>query len=173
MSIFRKWQPLYAKKGIATFPVGHDKKPRTKGYLQTGLRGSGRLAQKFVADAFGFGPGARSKLTILDVDTPDEGALIEAQERFGQSSVIVQTPGGFHAYYRHRGERRHIRPEPDRPWDILGGGYVIAPPSQVAKGEYQFIHGTLDDLKNLPSLSGFLDGLRWKRMGEVTFDRRL
>jgi hypothetical protein len=36
MSIFREWQPVYAERGIATFPVGDDKRPCTKGYLRLG-----------------------------------------------------------------------------------------------------------------------------------------
>ena len=45
-----------------------------------------------------------------------------------------------------------------RPWrglaiDLLGtGGFAVAPPSQVAKGEYCFIQGSLDDLDRLPVL---------------------
>jgi hypothetical protein len=43
-----------------------------------------------------------------------------------------------------------IRPVRDVPIDILGGGYAVAPPSRVTKGEYEFIQGTLDDLACLP-----------------------
>jgi Bifunctional DNA primase/polymerase, N-terminal len=164
--VFAEWQPRYAEHGVATFPVGPDKKPRTRGYLRTGLRGSRKLAEKYDADALGFGLGERSGLTILDVDTRDESVLDQVQEQFGQSSIIVRTPGGYHAWYRHRGERRHVRPYPGKPIDILGDGFIVAPPSQIAKGEYEFLKGTLDDLENLPSLSGFLDGHRWKHMRE-------
>ncbi|MGC2077366.1 MAG: primase C-terminal domain-containing protein [Xanthobacteraceae bacterium] len=34
-----------------------------------------------------------------------------------------------------------------------GGGLVVAPPSTVAKGQYQFIQGSLDDLDSLPTLN--------------------
>jgi hypothetical protein len=51
-----------------------------------------------------------------------------------------------------RGERRQIRPDPDVPIDILGGGYVVAPPSKVAKGDYEFLQGSLDDRDRLPAL---------------------
>jgi hypothetical protein len=168
VSIFKEWQPLYAEKGIATFPVGDDKKPRTKGYLRTGLRGSKKLAEKFSdANAFGFGPGHRSGVTVVDIDTPDEAVLADVQQRYGPSPLIVQTGGGgYHVWYKHGGERRLIRPDPDRPIDILGGGFVIAPPSQVAKGQYRIIQGTLDDLDRLPLLHRVLDGLHWQRMRE-------
>jgi hypothetical protein len=42
MSTFKEWQPRYAEKGIATFPVGADKKPLATGYLRTGL-GAARI----------------------------------------------------------------------------------------------------------------------------------
>ena len=58
------------------------------------------------------------------------------------------------------GERRHIRPYHDKPIDILGGGFVVAPPSISEKGTYQIIAGTLDDLANLPPIHVVLDDLR-------------
>jgi Bifunctional DNA primase/polymerase, N-terminal len=102
----------------------------------------------------------------VDIDTHSEAVLADAQRLYGPSPIIVQTGGGYHAWYKHRGERRLIRPDPDKPIDILGGGFVIAPPSQVAKGEYRIIQGTLDDLDRLPPLHCILDGLRWQRMRE-------
>src|SRR5262245_10936862 len=123
MSIFSQWQPLYAEKGIATFPVGDDKKPRTKGYLRTGLSGSKKLADKFSdANAFGFLPGQSSGVTILDIDSHNEAVLADAQRLYGPSPIIVRTGGGYHAWYKHRGERRLIRPDRDKPIDILGSG---------------------------------------------------
>jgi Bifunctional DNA primase/polymerase, N-terminal len=165
VSIFKEWQPLYAEKGVATFPVGEDKKPHTRNYLRTGLRGSKKLAEKFCdANAFGFGPGQSSGITVMDIDTRNETVLADVQRLYGPSPIIVQTGRGYHIWYKHRGERRLIRPDPERPIDILGGGFVIAPPSQVAKGEYRIIQGTLDDLDHLPPLHHVPDGLRWQRM---------
>ena len=42
----------------------------------------------------------------------------------------------------------------------MGGGYAVAPPSVATKGQYEIIHGTLDDLNNLPPLHVMLDQLR-------------
>jgi hypothetical protein len=68
--VFKKWQSLYAEKGIATFPVNDNKKPCNKAYDKVGLNGSAELAEKFSdADAFGFLAGRRSGVTVLDVDT--------------------------------------------------------------------------------------------------------
>ena len=72
--------------------------------LQSSLRSSQRL------DTFGFPLGPRSDITILDVDTKDKSVLDEAQSRYGESPYLVETGGGYHAYYRYSGERRHIRP---------------------------------------------------------------
>ena len=99
----------------------------------------------------GFCPGRRSGLTILDVDTPDERVLTDALDRHGATPVIVRSgSGNFQAWYRNSGETRRIRPEPDKPIDILGGGFVVAPPSRGTKGCYQFVQGDLDDLGRLP-----------------------
>jgi Bifunctional DNA primase/polymerase, N-terminal len=151
-SVFPTWQPRYADHGIPTFPVTAEKKPATTGYLSTGLSGSAKLARKFTdAEAFGFALGRRSNITLVDIDSKDERVLAEVLSTHGETPVISRTAsGGYHAWYRHDGERRQIRPFEDKPIDVLGGGYAIAPPSRVAKGSYQFIEGRLDDLDRLP-----------------------
>jgi hypothetical protein len=152
---FAKWQPQYATHRIATFPVRVSdgvKKPAIRGWQRVGLPGSAALAQKFAdAAAFGFCPGPRSELTILDVDTSDERVLADALDRHGSTPIIVRTgSGNRQAWYRHNGEGRLIRPEPDKPIDILGSGFVVAPPSHAPAGNYQFILGGLNDLDRLP-----------------------
>ena len=73
--LFARWQPRYAEHSLATFPVrieGTDKRPAVRGYLQLGLDLSRQLARQFPAnDAFGFALGNRTRITVLDVDTPD------------------------------------------------------------------------------------------------------
>jgi hypothetical protein len=67
--------------------------------------------------------------------------------------VVVRSGSGkWHAWYKHNGEPRKIRPWRGLAIDVLGGGVVIAPPSQVQKGQYQFVQGSLDDLDRLPTL---------------------
>jgi hypothetical protein len=150
---FAFWQPTYAKHRIATFPVRADKKPAISHYQKVGLRGSQQLAFKFAAaNAFAFMCGPRSRITVLDVDTTDERVLADALDRHGRTPVVVHTASSkWHAYYRHNGERRRIRPWPDLAIDLLGAnGFVIAPPSQTESGCYQFTEGSLDDLDRLP-----------------------
>ena len=107
MGVFTEWQGKYAAVGIATFPIkieGRDKKPLTKGYQRTGLRGSTQLARKFTkADAFALMLGRTNKVEIIDVDTKDERALADALSTYGNTPVISRTAsgGGFHAWYRH------------------------------------------------------------------------
>jgi hypothetical protein len=152
---FGVWQPEYGRRGIPTFPVrifDGQKKPVIRGWQRVGLPGSAELARKFSdAYAFGFCPGPRSRITVLDIDTNDERVLVDALGRHGQTPIIVRSGSGNHqAWYRNNGERRLIRPFEGKPIDVLGGGYVVAPPSQGAKSNYQFIEGGLDDINSLP-----------------------
>lgn len=158
--IFSKWQPHYAEKRIATFPVGHDKRPQIKRWNQLGLNGSANLAKRFTeANALGFQVGSRSQITVLDVDTRNEGVLADALREHGESPFVVRTGGGYHAYYRYSGEHRRVRPYANKPIDVLGSGYVVAPPSVSAKGRYEIIIGSLEDLGDLPPLHAALDNV--------------
>jgi hypothetical protein len=155
---FAQWQPRYAEHGIATFPVtitddGRKKKPAVSNYLNAGLPASNQFALKFPnAEAFGFACGPRNRLTIVDVDSTEEAILTEAERLFGESPVIWRTGRGrFAMPFRFNGEKRRIRPLPDLPIDLLGGGFVVAPPSAGARRPYEIIKGSLDDLDRLPN----------------------
>jgi len=159
--VFSEWQPHYAERRIATFPISADKKPAIRRWNQITLKGSSRLAERFHdASAFGFQLGPKSRITALDVDTQDEAVLADALNSHGPTPFIVRTGRGYHAYYSYAGERRLIRPYHEKPVDILGGGFVVAAPSISQKGRYQIIAGTLDDLTNLPPIHVVLDDLR-------------
>jgi hypothetical protein len=134
-----------------------NKRRAVRGYPRIGLRASAELASKFAdAPALGFMCGRRSRVTVLDIDTCDERLLVDALSRHGPTPIIVRTASGkWHAWYRHNNERRRIRPWGiDLPIDLLGGGFVIAPPSATQRGCYEFIQGSLDDLGSLPSMRG-------------------
>jgi hypothetical protein len=159
--VFAEWQARYAEQGIATFPVTADKIPAISNWQKVGREGSKKLARKFVrANAFGVPCGFHSGIVVLDIDSLSGRVAAEAFDRHGQTRFIVLTASGYHGYYRYRGERRLIRPYEDLPVDVLGAGFVVAPPSIVAKGRYEIIEGTLDDLANLPPISAVLDHLR-------------
>jgi Bifunctional DNA primase/polymerase, N-terminal/Primase C terminal 1 (PriCT-1) len=150
--VFSEWQPKYAARGIATFPIGEAKKPSIRGWQKVGLKGSAELADKFAdADALGYVTGWRSKVTVLDIDTTEQKIAEDAIRQHGQPAIITRTASGkFHHLYRYNGERRRIRPWPDLPIDLLGdNGYALAAPSKIATGSYEIIHGHLDDLDRL------------------------
>jgi hypothetical protein len=99
--------------------------------------------------------GRRSGITVLDVDCKDERVLADALDRHGKTRIVARSgSGNFQAWYKHNGERRQIRPWVGQPIDVLGGGFVVAPPSRVVKGQYQFIQGGLDDIDRLPVMQG-------------------
>lgn len=155
VGLFAEWQPRYAERGIATFPV-RNKRPAVKGYLKAGMRASQEFASKFPGEG-AFGLACRnSGITVLDVDTPDERVLADAMSEFGPTPFVVRSGSGNHqAWYRHNGERRRVRPD-HRPIDILGDGFVVAPPSIGAKGIYTILTGSLDDLAGLPAMRAVL-----------------
>jgi hypothetical protein len=155
--VFAAWQPQYAERGIPTFPVNiKKKKPLVTGYLDLDLSDSRNLIAKFpAAEAFGFAVGPRTGITILDIDSSDESELSDALARHGRSKIIVRTgSGNFHAWFKYNGERRRVRPQPDAPIDILGGGYVVAPPSRASMKCYEIIAGSLDDIDALTVMQG-------------------
>jgi Bifunctional DNA primase/polymerase, N-terminal/Primase C terminal 1 (PriCT-1) len=165
-NIFGVWQPRYAERGLATFPVriaGHDKIPMNRGYHRTGLRGSAELTKKF-GDALALGITLNQRRMIVDLDTNNESALADVLARYGDTPLIALTAskGGFHCYYgentgawRHyKQSRRAIRPEVGKPVDYLGAGFAVLPPSVTATGRYEFIRGGLDDLQRLPPFGG-------------------
>lgn len=159
MGLFAEMQPIYAAHGIPIFPVmtaGGAKRPAIKGYLKVGPTVSEQLALRFPnVDALGFALGKRSKIAVLDVDSRDERVLADALSKHGDTPIIVRSgSGNYQAWYTHNGETRRIRPFAEKPIDILGGGFVVAPPSMGAIGRYEFIAGGLDDLDRLPKMRG-------------------
>ena len=154
---FAQFQPRYAAIGISTFPfiaTEKRKRPLVRGYDRIGLPASGQLVMKGLdGDGLACMAGERNKLTVIDIDAhgaEGERLLANMQCTYGASRFIVSTgSGGFHAYYRHNGESRRIRPDPRKPVDLLGGGVVVLPPSRGVSRHYEIIHGNLEDLAAL------------------------
>ncbi|MGN7614022.1 bifunctional DNA primase/polymerase [Magnetococcales bacterium HHB-1] len=95
-----------------------------------------------------------SKLTIIDVDEPDESSLEEAINMFGESPVIARTPkGGFHIFFRSSGEKNHQKIY-NKKIDIRGiGGFIVVPPStRPDVGNYKFIDCGIEDFIYLPTI---------------------
>jgi hypothetical protein len=152
MGAFATIQATYAAHNIATYPLKADKTPAVRAYSRIGGPYSAQLALDYPdAAAAGFMAGPRNRVTVVDIDSPDDCLVGEIQDRFGVTPLQVLTPsGGRHLYYRHGGERRRIRPLPEV--DILGGGNVVCAGSHTPKGCYRVERGTLDDLERLPLL---------------------
>lgn len=172
---FSEWQPIYAERGITLIPCGPNKMPLVKNPQKFGREASAEIASKFRdVTAFGYYCGRRNGITVLDVDTTDERVLADAMGRHGRTPMLIRTGSGkFHALYRHNNERRSVRAWEGLPIDLLGAGLAIAPPSRVAKGDYQIIEGCLDDVDRLPIMRELEDrlyngviGPRPQRQGE-------
>jgi Bifunctional DNA primase/polymerase, N-terminal len=157
MGAFAMLQKAYAAHRVAVYPLTDTKTPAVRGYDRVGAQGARQLAMKFPnATAAGFVAGRRNRLSVIDIDSPDDRLVAEIEARFGETPLQVVTPsGGRHLYYRHAGEARRIRPLPYV--DILGGGHVVAALSVVARGRYEIVRGSLDDLAFLPTMRGLQD----------------
>jgi hypothetical protein len=169
--VFAVNQPIYAERGIPTFPLRDNKVPAIGNYQKIGLPASSKLAinaRFHSANGFGFMTNARTRIAVLDVDTTDERVIADALGRHGSTPLVARTASGkFHAYYRHNGEHRKIRPFKDLPIDLLGNnGLVVATPSRFEKGTYSFIQGSLDDLERLPVMRG-LDADMYSRASKI------
>jgi hypothetical protein len=119
-----------------------------------GLPASSQMAIRF-PDAPGLAAmaGSRNKITVIDIDErgpAGERLLADVQRQFGDAKVVTRTgSGGFHAYYRHNGEGRKIRPDPRKPIDLIGGGPIVLPPTRGFHGNYEIIAGRIEDLAAL------------------------
>jgi hypothetical protein len=156
--IFATAQPKYAALGIATFPFDATEEvkrgPLVTNYQRMGLPASSQMALRF-PDAPGIAAmaGPRNKLAVIDIDergAAGERLLADVQRQFGVPKLVVRTgSGGFHGYYRHNGEDRKIRPDPLRPIDLIGAGSIVLPPSRGFRGNYEIVHGRVEDLAAL------------------------
>jgi hypothetical protein len=156
--IFATAQPRYAALKIATFPFDATTEvkcgPMVSHFDRMGLRASEQMALRYPnAPGLAAMAGDRNRITVIDIDehgAAGERLLADAQLQFGNSKFITRTPsGGFHAYFRHNGEGRKIRPDPRKPIDLIGGGPIVLPPSRGYRSDYEIIHGRLDDLAAL------------------------
>jgi hypothetical protein len=92
--VFAEWQPVYAERGIATFPCEANKKPAVSNYAKFGLPASTKIVPRFAsANALGFMCGRRSRITVLDVDSKDERILADALDRHGKTPIVVRSAG--------------------------------------------------------------------------------
>jgi hypothetical protein len=147
---------------------GESKKPRVTNFSKMGLPASRRIAEKpnlAAASGIGFMAGPRNRITVLDIDVPDERVAADAFA--GEPAIIVRTPSRkFHGWYRHNGERRTIDAWKNEypKHDLLGAGIVIAPPTERGGSSYKFIKGSLEDLDRLQPMEGVAASLRGNKL---------
>jgi len=138
----------YARQGWPVFPCRPgSKEPATRHGFKDATTDPGRItawwnagADRNVAIATG-APGP----DVLDVDVRPHGSGYPAFRRLRQAGLarnpfaIVATPGGgLHAYYPGTGQRSGRLPAHFLDFKAAGG-YILAPPSQVAGREYQVV----------------------------------
>lgn len=157
MGVFAEWQPRYAEQGIATFPVNDEKTPLVTRYDRIGVKASGQLAFDLRFEEcmnLAFMAGKRNRISVVDVDTPDEAVWREAERVFGPTPLWVRTGRGrLQMWYRHNGEKRDTNSKFLGCVDLLGGGQVLGFPSRRGQG-YEAIRGGLVDLERLPIMRG-------------------
>ncbi|MFC3175010.1 bifunctional DNA primase/polymerase [Novosphingobium bradum] len=150
---FAHWQPLYAEAGIALLPA-IEKRPVVKNAGNFTPKASSKLiARHGNSERMGFWCGRGSSITVIDIDSTEPELLEMVLSRFGVSPIIARSPsGGHHVWYRHRGEKRQTRFE-GLPLDVLGNGFVVAPPSRTERGVYTFLEGDLSAVNDLPVIA--------------------
>jgi hypothetical protein len=140
---FAKWAEHYTKHGLCVMPVGTEGNPKGPAIKHWAKR-KGPLAANTLADFIrrfgdrniGMVCGAASGVVVVDLDDPS--LLKMAQQRFGQTDILVRTPsGGWHLYYRYNGEKsRDLRKREKLQIEIKSDGtQVLMPPSLGANGE--------------------------------------
>jgi hypothetical protein len=155
MAAFQDMAHAWAAAGITPLPFApNGKKPMVKRPDRFGQRAALSLVPKFPTANLGFLAGRHNGVTVVDIDSTKDCELNYVLETCGDSPLIVQTPrDGWHVYYSHHGEGRHIKPDNDHPIDTLGDGPVVAPPSTKPDGRrYRWLRGGLADLRNLPTM---------------------
>ena len=136
----------YAAADLPVFPCGLDKRPLIPDWPHRASTDATQVIAWWTTwpDAMiGLVTGARSLLYVVDLDVKGSVDGIAAYLALGipKAEIAARTPsGGGHAYYRWPGGGWNNTVAKIAPGiDTRGeGGYVIAPPSRNATGEYRW-----------------------------------
>src|SRR5262249_20697814 len=67
-----------------------------------------------------------ARVHVFDHTLTQRGDSLGCLTRHGPTPLVVRSgSGNFQAWYKHNGERRRIRPWPEKPIDVLGRGYTV------------------------------------------------
>ena len=136
----------YAAAYLPVFPCGLDKRPLIPDWPHRASTDSTQVIAWWTTwpeAMIGLVTGARSLLYVVDLDVKGAVDGIAAYLALGipKAEIAARTPsGGGHAYYRWPGGGWNNTVAKIAPGiDTRGeGGYVIAPPSRSASGEYRW-----------------------------------
>lgn len=137
------WALAYAARGFSVFPlVPGGKTPLTGHGFKDATTERALIAAwwSFNPQAnIGLATGSGSGLVVLDVDGPDGESSLERFPPLPDTWCAL-TRRGAHWYFRHPGrEIRNSAGKLGPGLDVRGdGGYVVAPPSAHADGEYEW-----------------------------------
>jgi len=120
-----------AKAGYPVFPVNRDKNPTVEGGFYAATTDTSQVAEWIMEGHehhdVAFATGIVSGVVVLDADTPEAVARMEAD----YGAPTVRTRRGAHWYFRHprNGKVRSTKVAEDL--DCKGdGGYAVVPPSR-------------------------------------------
>jgi hypothetical protein len=159
VSAMLQWALLYARKGLAVFPVHTIRNGRCSCGKPDCNRSAGKhpMTGHGYKDAtndpatirnwwtrwpdanIGIATGKVSGIVVLDVDGEDgEARLAEFEREYGALPVTaeVKTRRGRHLYFRYPPGTEHVRSIAKGALDIRAdGAYIVAPPSLHLSGE--------------------------------------
>jgi hypothetical protein len=120
-----------AKAGYPVFPVNGDKRPSVEGGFYAATTDVSQVAEWIIEGRehhdVAFATGIISGVVVLDADTPEAVARMEAD--YGEPTV--RTRRGAHWYFRHPRNGKVRSRKVAEGLDCKGdGGYAVAPPSR-------------------------------------------
>jgi len=135
----------YRQKDFSIFPTSSDKKPIIKWrFYQTRYPTTTEIAEwkRIPQSNIAIVTGKLSNLTVIDADSPDAIAELEALNSGGVRIPQVHTPrGGRHYYCQHHEElsRNSSGRGKSEKIDVRSeGGFVLCPPGKTNDGRYQW-----------------------------------
>ena len=161
----------WASKGRPVFPCGKDKRPLTQNGFKNATTNPSVIRSMWAEhpDAMiGIATGSTSGLIVLDFDVDSVKGVnamgiydeLRLADLIPEDTLTIKTPrGGLHVYLEGTAEsvKSAAGYEGRAGFDIRAeGGYVIAPPSVSATGEYQAIDDEAEIQPAPPDLIQFL-----------------